>query len=323
MPCPYRAVWRGGDAVFLRSERCRKRNASLNNQQQTESPCRFTLEPMSAMNPPSRHATPHRFGARHNAWQGDTQQVSLVREATPPRRLRFAAEDRAMEIDLGRSAIVVVDMQNDFCHPQGWFGQRGIDITACRRPIPTLSRLVPAWRAAGGRVLWLNWGIRADRANLPPTIHYKATRGDPAVVGYGEVSPEDHGPSLVQGSWGAALVDGLDAAPQDLLVHKHRLSGFFDSDLDGVLRAQGITTLLFAGINTDRCVYSTLQDAAFLGYDCLLVRDACDTPSPAHVTDAIHFLVRLLHGFITDSTALAAALEALPPPIDPTMKDAS
>lgn len=254
-----------------------------------------------------------RYGAAHNAWQGGAQAVSLVRELPPPRRLRVAAEQTALEIDLGRSALVVVDMQNDFCHPQGWFGQRGLDIAACRRPIPVIAQLVPAWRAAGGRVLWLNWGIRADLANLPPSVRYKAKAGDPAAVGYGEVSPEDHGPSLVQGSWGAARVDELRAEPADLLVHKHRLSGFFDSELDGVLRAQGITTLLFAGINTDRCVFSTLQDAAALGYDCLLVRDACDTPSPAHVSEAIHFLVRLLHGFLTDSAALLAAL---PPPTD-------
>ncbi|MEC5384348.1 cysteine hydrolase [Uliginosibacterium sp. H3] len=249
-----------------------------------------------------------RFGAPCNAWQGNPQQVSLVRRTPEPVVCTLAAEPARVEIDLTRSALVVIDMQNDFCHPQGWFGQRGLDIAPCRQPIPVISELLPAWRAAGGRVLWLNWGIRADGANLPPSIHYKAKGGNAHAVGYGEVSPEDHGPSLVRGSWGAALVDELQAASNDLLVDKHRLSGFFDSELDGVLRAQGITTLLFAGINTDRCVFSTLQDAGFLGYDCLLVGDACSTPSPVHVSDAIHFLVRLLHGFVTTSAAVHAAL---------------
>ncbi|MDQ8022575.1 MAG: isochorismatase family cysteine hydrolase, partial [Moraxellaceae bacterium] len=194
------------------------------------------------------------FGAPHNAWQGGPQQVSLVRRAPQPVARTLKAEPAGVEIDLGRSALVVVDMQNDFCHPQGWFGQRGLDIAPCRNPIPVIAELLPAWRDAGGRVVWLNWGIRADVANLPPSVHYKAKGGNPAATGYGDVSPEDHGPSLVRGSWGAALVDELQPGAGDLLVDKHRLSGFFDSELDGVLRAQGITTLLFAGINTDRCV---------------------------------------------------------------------
>lgn len=279
---------------------------------------------MSASDSPSRSTTPpaHRLGAPGNAWQVSAQAVSLVRREPQPQPVELSASPVNVELDLGRSALVVVDMQNDFCHPRGWFAQRGLGIEACRRPIPVIAHLAPAWRRAGGRVVWLNWGIRADRANLPATVLYKGKAGDLATVGYGEVSPEDHGPSLVQGSWGAALVDELHTEAGDLLVNKHRLSGFFDSELDGVLRAQGITTLLFAGINTDRCIYSTLQDAAALGYDCLLVRDACSTPSPDHVSDAIHFLVRLLHGFLTDSTAIEAALATYSPSIQPPTRDA-
>ena len=69
-----------------------------------------------------------------------------------------------------------------------------------------------------------------------------------------------------------------------------------------------MTTLLWAGINTDRCVFSSLQDAGFLGYDNLLLADACSTPSPAYVTRAIHFIVQQLHGFVVASDALLAAL---------------
>ncbi len=79
------------------------------------------------------------------------------------------------------------------------------------------------------------------------------------------------------------------------------------------MRQQGITTLLFAGVNTDRCVFSTLQDAGFLGYDCVLLSNACSTPSPAYVTKAIHFIVQQLHGFVADSGALLAALAASSP----------
>jgi len=253
------------------------------------------------------------FGpAVHNAWQllgaQANQRVSLVRKARKPRPLTLAdASPQAVEIDLARTALIVVDMQNDFCHPEGWFAQKGLGTKAARKPIPVLQKLLPAWRQAGGALVWLNWGIRADRANLSPTVQFKGKRTADGV-GYAEASPIDHGPSLVQGSWGAQVIDELAVAPGDITVHKHRLSGFWDNELDSVLRNQGITTLLFAGINTDRCVFSTLQDAAFLGYDCVLLQDACSTPSPAYVTKGVLYIVELLHGFVATASSLMRAL---------------
>jgi nicotinamidase-related amidase len=198
-------------------------------------------------------------------------------------------------------------MQNDFCHKQGWFAQKGVNLRATRRPIPVLKKLLPSWRDAGGQVVWLNWGIRADRMNLSPTIHHKGKR-TAAGVGYAERSPIDRGLSVVSGEWGAQVIDELKVEPADLSVDKHRLSGFWDNELDSILRLRGITTLLFVGINTDRCVFSTLQDAAFLGYDCILLKDACSTPSPAYVTRSILFIVEQLHGFVATAQSLMAAL---------------
>ena len=249
-----------------------------------------------------------RFGpAPPNAWTLGEAGLSLVRTAPRPVPVRLDVSPQPLTFDLSRSVLVVVDMQNDFCHPKGWFGQKGIGVAPMRRPIPVLQRLLPAWRAAGGRVLWLNWGVRPDVANLPPTVLFKGKRTANGV-GYAERSPEDRGRALVPGDWGAQVVDELPVDPRDLTVFKHRLSGFADNELDGVLRQQGVTTLLWAGINTDRCVFSSLQDAGFLGYDNLLLADACSTPSPAYVTRAIHFIVQQLHGFVVTSDVLLAAL---------------
>ena len=256
---------------------------------------------------------------RETTWTVHDDHVSLVRAPIAPTPLRVSAEPQAIEIDLARTALVVVDMQNDFCHTAGWFGCKGIGVAPMRKPINAIAGLSDALRRAGARIVWLNWGIRADRANLPSSVLYRGKRSADAA-GYGEPSSSGRGPSLVQGSWGAAQIAELPAQASDISVDKHRLSGFWDTELDSVLRGAGITTLLFAGINTDRCVFSTLQDAGFLGYDCVLVEDACGTPSPQYVSDAIVFLVRQLHGF---TTTCAALLSALHPSLDPSSKESA
>lgn len=268
---------------------------------------------MTSGRPPvsTKVVTPALFGPSvHNAWLLDARGVSLVRKAKSPLPVRFDAQPQALEIDLARSALVIVDMQNDFCHPEGWFGQKGISVKPMRKPIAVIAQLLAAWRPAGGAVVWLNWGVRPDRLNLSPTVQFKGKRSAHGV-GYAERSPIDHGLSVVAGEWGAQVVAELPLAPQDITVFKHRLSGFWDNELDAILRQQGITTLLFAGVNTDRCVFSSLQDAGFLGYDCVLLSDACSTPSPAYVSKAIYFIVQQLHGFVATTAALLPTLAAL------------
>ena len=249
----------------------------------------------------------------HNAWSLDASGVSLVRKPRRARPARFDADPLPVQVDVAASALLVVDMQNDFCHREGWFGQKGIDVRPMRKPIAVIAKLLPAWRKAGGTVIWLNWGVRPDRLNLSPTLLFKSkydVRGMRDTTGYAERSAVDKGRAVVAGDWGAQVIDEFAVATTDITVHKHRLSGFWDNELDSLLRQQGITTLLFAGVNTDRCVFSTLQDAGFLGYDCVLLKDACSTPSPAYVSRAIYYLVEKLHGFVSTAQALALSLPA-------------
>jgi nicotinamidase-related amidase len=221
--------------------------------------------------------------------------------------VQLDAGGNQIEFDLARSALVVVDMQNDFCHPLGWFGQKGIPVKPTRKPIPVIQRLLSVWRSVGRPVIWLNWGVRSDRLNLPPVVQFSGKRR-PDLVGYAETSPIDRGLSLVPGHWGAQVIEELTVEPSDITVYKHRLSGFWDNELDSILRSLQIHTLFYAGVNTDRCVFSTLQDAGFLGYDNILLSDACGTTSPAYITKAIHEIVQRLHGFVASSDALLDAL---------------
>jgi ureidoacrylate peracid hydrolase len=244
--------------------------------------------------------------ARANQWRVSPEHVSLVREPPRPRPLSILAEPQAITIDLARSAFIVVDMQNDFCAKGGYLDSRGVDYTLDRKPIEPIRRTLPALREAGVPILWLNWGVRADLLNTSPTLLH-AHAPDGRGAGLGETIPGG-APILVEGSWGAAIIDELVPEARDIRVTKYRFSGFWDTELDSILRNLAVTTLLFAGVNADQCVMSTLQDAMFLGYDCVLVRDCVGTTSPDYCLLATLYNVKLLYGFVTHSEAIAAAL---------------
>lgn len=247
----------------------------------------------------------------------------LVRPRRPQRIVRFAATSGGtVEIDLGRTALLVVDMQNDFLHPDGWFPQAGIATAAARGIVPGIDALAAALRRAGAPVVFVNWGVRADVANLPAGLIEKGRCGG-TRPGYADPSPAGRGGILVQGQWGAAIIDALTVAPGDLVVHKHRFSGFHDNELDSILRARDVTTLLLAGINTDRCVFATLTDASFRGYDCVLLSDLCATVSPPSVTDTILFLTDLLYGAVASGAAFTAVLAGAGPSASPTPQETS
>lgn len=211
-----------------------------------------------------------------------------------------------LRFDLGRTALVVVDMQNDFCTPGGWLASIGVDITPARAAIGPIAALLPELRALDVPVIWLDWGNRPDRINLPPNVIHVY---DPAGIGEGIGAAHDASPAvLTAGSWGAAVVDELEIAGTDICIDKFRMSGFWDTPLDSTLRALGVDTILFAGVNADQCVYATLIDAACLGYDCVFLEEASATTSPAFCLDATVHNVDQCFGFAVSAAALTTAL---------------
>lgn len=238
-----------------------------------------------------------------NAWRVNATTANLVRTPPQPLPVSLVATPQHLTLDLARSAIVVIDMQNDFCHPDGWLASIGVDVGPARAPIVPLARLLPSLREKDVPVIWLNWGNRPDLLNLSPSLlHvYKPTGQG---VGLGDPLPSNGAPVLQQGSWAAAVVDELVADDTDIHVSKYRMSGFWDTPLDAILRNLGVTTLLFAGVNVDQCVLCTLQDANFLGYDCVLLDDCSATTSPAFCAEATRYNVNQCFGFVADSTAL-------------------
>ncbi len=244
-----------------------------------------------------------------NSWQVSPELVDTVRPRPEPRPCLIAAEPRPVRIDLGACAMLVIDMQNDFCHPDGWLAGIGVDIAPARAPIAPLRRLLPVLRARSVPVLWVSWGNRPDRLNLGPSL---LRVYDPHGTGVGLGAPlgPDGSRVLEEGGWNAAIVDELAPAPGDVRVAKYRMSGFWDTPLDSILRNLRVDTLLFGGVNVDQCVMATLQDAGCLGYDCILVDDCAATTSPAFCHEATRYNVRQCYGHTADSDALIEAVRA-------------
>ena len=238
-----------------------------------------------------------------STWRVGDGEVDMVRPSVDARPLRIGSSPKPATIDLARTAMIVVDMQNDFCHPQGWLASIGVDVGPARRPIAPLQRFLPKLRAAGVPVIWVNWGIRPDRRNLSAALLH-VYNGSGRGHGLGDALPATGAQVLTAGSWSAQIVDDLVPGPQDLQVAKHRMSGFWDTPLDSILRNLGVTTLLFGGVNADQCVLHTLADANFLGYDTIMIEDCTATTSPDFCWQATLYNVRQIFGFSVVSDAI-------------------
>lgn len=241
-------------------------------------------------------------------WLADSGNINMAVAPPPPLAVTIDAQLQSVTIDLHRTVILVIDMQNDFCAKGGWVDHLGADYMPDRAPIEPLQKLLPELRAVGVPVIWVNWGNRPDLKNMPPNqLHlYKRTG---VGIGLGEPLP-GHGARVLQkDSWAAAVVDELKQEPEDICVDKYRMSGFWDTPLDSILRNLGTRTILFAGVNTDQCVLHSLTDANFLGYGCLMVEDCCATSSPDYCTQATLFNVKKGFGFVTQSSDVIAALK--------------
>jgi ureidoacrylate peracid hydrolase len=156
------------------------------------------------------------------------------------------------------SAVVAVDLQNDYCHPAGVFHRAGLRLGDSDAIVANVNRLTRAARSAGAPVVWVTmvWERREDLGLLA------------------ERSPFLRDEGLRRGTWGAQLLEGLDVQPGDWRVEKKRFSAFYATSLDQDLRAENVGRLFLAGVRTDFCVESTVRDAFFRDYDAIVVADA-------------------------------------------------
>jgi nicotinamidase-related amidase len=164
-------------------------------------------------------------------------------------------------LDPRHTALVVVDMQNDLCHPHGAFGRGGLDLSDIRRVIPKIAELVAAGRRHGVLIAWLQQTRYPSGLSDAPASERMRSR---------YLASE----RCVEGTWGHQIVDELTPEPDDLVVRKHRSSGFTGTALDMLLDSNGIETVVVCGVATEGCVDSTAREALFHNYYVICATDA-------------------------------------------------
>lgn len=261
---------------------------------------------MTEINPDKTSAKP--LGVGHaTQWMATQDNVDMSLPHIEPKITTIAAEPQSVTVDLARTAILVIDMQNDFCTAGGWVDHVGGDHAAARAAVKPLQKILPALRDKDVPIIWVNWGNRPDLTNMPPNqIHLYKNSGD--GIGLGDPLPSNGSHVLEKDSWAAAVIDEMEPEPDDIKVDKHRISGFWDTPLDSILKNLGIRSVLFTGCNTDQCVLHSLTDANFLGYGCIMIEDCCATSSPEYCTQATIYNVKDCFGFVCDSDAILASL---------------
>jgi len=231
----------------------------------------------------------------------------------PGHPVEIAARPAPFSFAPATTAVIVVDMQHDFASPEGMFGRAGIPLDGIRAVVEPTRRVLAAARAAGILVVYLTMGFADDLADLGLPDAPNRERHRALGVGRAAFAPDGAASRvLVRGTWNTAIIDELAPSADDVVVSKHRYSGFFETKLDAVLRQHDIRTLVFTGCTTSVCVESTLRDGFYRDYRCLLLRDCCaeaiggDEARTNH--DATLTVIEALFGWTASSPAFLAAV---------------
>lgn len=203
-----------------------------------------------------------------------------------------------------RTALLVIDMQRDFCDPAGYAAQAGLDVARLAAVTGNIARLIAAARDAGTPVIYTREGHLPDLSDCTPA---KLRRSRAAGAEIGSRGPL--GRLLVRGEAGHGIIDALRPAPDEVVIDKPGYGAFHRTGLDDVLQAMGVARLLLCGVTTEVCVHSTLREPVDRGYDCVTVADACAASDPALQQPALAMIA--VEGGILGALASSAHCLAL------------
>lgn len=223
------------------------------------------------------------------------------------------ARPESLAVDPRRAAVIVIDMQNDFGAPGGMFERAGIDVGGIAAAADATRPLLRAARDAGIPVVYLKMEHAPDLSDAGPTDGPHWIKHRPLQVGEDVIAPDgSQSRILVRDTWNTEILDALTPKPGDHVVSKHRYSGFFETELDDVLRGLGAKYLLITGCTTSVCVESTVRDAMFRDYSCIVLEDCTAEPIggglPRTNHEASLVVIETLFGWVSNARAVCDAL---------------